>query len=136
MNVPANAVAVAKPNGTVAQVAQPVQPVQPTYAELLAKIAALEVAASQPKNQVSFVIAEKGGVSATGIGRFPTTLYYEQWVKLLDAAEGQGLRRQLAEWLSTGKILLKGMKDETPQAISQRSIARGQADLAAITASK
>jgi hypothetical protein len=29
---------------------------------------------------------EKGGVSVYGLGRFPVTLYYEQWVRLLDAS--------------------------------------------------
>ena len=32
-------------------------------------------------------MGEKGGVSVYGLGRFPVTLYYEQWVRLLDAAE-------------------------------------------------
>jgi len=105
---------------------------QPSYAELLAKIAALETAASQPRNGVAFVIAEKGGVSATAIGRFPTTLYAEQWIKLIDAIEAQDLRTQLAKWLSTGKILLKGAKDETPQSVLARSIAMGQAMLAPV----
>jgi len=32
-------------------------------------------------------VSEKGGVSVYGLGRFPVTLYKEQWVKLLDIAE-------------------------------------------------
>ena len=32
-------------------------------------------------------VSEKGGVSVYGLGRFPVTLYKEQWVKLLDMAE-------------------------------------------------
>ena len=31
-------------------------------------------------------VSDKGGVSAYGLGRFPVTLYYEQWVRLLDKA--------------------------------------------------
>jgi len=31
-------------------------------------------------------VSEKGGVSVYGLGRFPVTLYKEQWVKLLDMA--------------------------------------------------
>ena len=44
-------------------------------------------------------ISEKGAVSVYGMGRFPVTLYKEQWLKLLDmsdrkrsAAEGKGLK--------------------------------------------
>ena len=32
-------------------------------------------------------VSEKGGVSVYGLGRFPVTLYKEQWQKLLDMAE-------------------------------------------------
>jgi hypothetical protein len=36
---------------------------------------------------VSLKVSEKGGVSVYGLGRFPITLYKEQWVKLLDMEE-------------------------------------------------
>jgi hypothetical protein len=36
---------------------------------------------------VSLKVSEKGGVSVYGMGRFPVTLYKEQWTKLLDMAE-------------------------------------------------
>ena len=32
-------------------------------------------------------VSEKGAVSVYGMGRFPVTLYKEQWVKLLDMAD-------------------------------------------------
>ena len=32
-------------------------------------------------------VSDKGGVSVYGLGRFPVTLYKEQWTKLLDMAE-------------------------------------------------
>jgi len=35
----------------------------------------------------SIKVSEKGGVSVYGLGRFPVTLYKEQWVKLLDMAD-------------------------------------------------
>jgi len=35
----------------------------------------------------SMKVSEKGGVSVYGLGRFPVTLYQEQWLKLLDMAE-------------------------------------------------
>ena len=36
---------------------------------------------------VSMKVSEKGGVSIYGLGRFPVTLYKEQWEKLLDMAD-------------------------------------------------
>jgi hypothetical protein len=32
-------------------------------------------------------VSEKGALSVYGMGRFPVTLYKEQWVKLLDMAD-------------------------------------------------
>jgi len=32
-------------------------------------------------------VSEKGGLSVYGLGRFPVTLYKEQWAKLLDMAD-------------------------------------------------
>ncbi len=32
-------------------------------------------------------IGEKGGLSIYGLGRFPVTLYKEQWLKLLDMSD-------------------------------------------------
>ena len=36
---------------------------------------------------LSIKVSEKGGVSVYGLGRFPVTLYKEQWTKLLDLAD-------------------------------------------------
>ena len=36
---------------------------------------------------VSMKVSEKGAVSVYGLGRFPVTLYQEQWEKLLSMAE-------------------------------------------------
>jgi hypothetical protein len=36
---------------------------------------------------VSLKVSEKGGLSVYGLGRFPITLYKEQWTKLLDMSE-------------------------------------------------
>lgn len=42
---------------------------------------------TQRSRSVSLKVSEKGGVSVYGLGRFPVTLYKEQWAKLLDMAE-------------------------------------------------
>jgi hypothetical protein len=61
---------------------------EPTKEELLARIAELEKqAGSRPRGGLEFRVGEKGGVSVYGLGRFPVTLYYEQWIRLLDAAD-------------------------------------------------
>ncbi|MFZ9596216.1 MAG: hypothetical protein ACO3A2_09075 [Bdellovibrionia bacterium] len=36
---------------------------------------------------LSLKVSEKGGLSVYGLGRFPVTLYKEQWSKLLDMSE-------------------------------------------------
>ena len=41
---------------------------------------------AQTTRGVSIKVSEKGGVSVYGLGRFPVTLYKEQWAKLLDMA--------------------------------------------------
>ena len=61
---------------------------EPTKEELLARIAELEKqAASKKSGKLEFKVSEKGAVSVYGLGRFPITLYFEQWTRLLDAGE-------------------------------------------------
>jgi hypothetical protein len=42
---------------------------------------------TQRGRAVSLKVSEKGGVSVYGLGRFPVTLYKEQWTKLLAMTE-------------------------------------------------
>lgn len=78
---------------------------EPSREQLLARIAELEREAGKKKNAgtLSFKVSEKGAVSAYGMGRFPVTLYYEQWLKLLGAADE--LRAFLED--NKGKLKLK-----------------------------
>jgi hypothetical protein len=77
---------------------------EPTKEELLARIAELEKQTVTKKtNRIDFKIGEKGGVSVYGLGRFPVTLYYEQWIRLLDSADA--LRAFLEE--NKSKLKLK-----------------------------
>ncbi len=75
---------------------------EPTYEELKAQLDALKAKEARSGN-ISFKVSDKGAVSVYGLGRFPVTLYYEQWVKLLDRA--QDLRDFLEE--NKGKLKLK-----------------------------
>ena len=60
---------------------------EPTYEELKARLAELEKQGPRRTASMEFRVSEKGGVSVYGLGRFPVTLYYEQWNRLLSAAE-------------------------------------------------
>jgi len=61
---------------------------EPSYDELKARLQELEkqVESKKRSGAMEFRVSEKGGVSVYGLGRFPVTLYYEQWTRLLDAA--------------------------------------------------
>ena len=74
---------------------------EPTYEELKARVADLEKKAGRRSGELDFKIGEKGGVSVYGSGASRVTLYYEQWTKLLDAAE------KLREFLEENKDKLK-----------------------------
>ena len=37
--------------------------------------------------QLRLKVSEKGALSVYGLGRFPVTLYKEQWIRLLDYAD-------------------------------------------------
>lgn len=74
----------------------------PTKEELMARIAELEKqSASKKSGKLEFRIGAKGGVSVYGLGRFPVTLYYEQWVRLLDTVDS------LRSFLEENKSQLK-----------------------------
>ena len=75
---------------------------EPTYDELKARLAELEKqAGTRRTGSLEFRVGEKGGVSVYGLGRFPVTLYYEQWIRLLDASD------KLREFLEENKSKLK-----------------------------
>jgi len=73
---------------------------EPTYEELRAKVAELEKQ-TRRAGSLEFRVSEKGAVSVYGLGRFPVTLYYEQWVRLLESAD------KLREFIEENKPKLK-----------------------------
>jgi hypothetical protein len=79
---------------------------EPSYDELKARLAELEKQTTGRRSgNLEFRVGEKGGVSVYGLGRFPVTLYYEQWTRLLDTAD------KLREFLEENKSKLK-LKDQ------------------------
>jgi hypothetical protein len=76
-----------------------------TPEQMAARIAELEGRLAKG-SKISFRVSEKGGVSVYGLGRFPVTLYFEQWDTLLSHAAD--LRASIEE----NKSRLK-LKDQT-----------------------
>jgi hypothetical protein len=62
-----------------------------TDQDLQAELARLRAENERLKGQsvrgVTLKVSTKGAVSVYGLGRFPVTLYKEQWTKLLDMAD-------------------------------------------------
>jgi hypothetical protein len=53
---------------------------------------------------ISMKVSEKGALSIYGMGRFPVTLYKEQWLKLLDLSDE--IRKFIAA--NEGQLKTKG----------------------------
>lgn len=76
---------------------------EPTYEELKAQLAAAqEQLKGRKRGSIDFKVSEKGAVSVYGLGRFPVTLYYEQWIRLLESADA--LRQFMEENKSSLKL--------------------------------
>lgn len=56
---------------------------------------------SARRGDMTFKVSQKGAVSVYGLGRFPVTLYKEQWVRLLDK------RDELLAFIETNDAELK-----------------------------
>ena len=79
---------------------------EPSYEELKAQLEQLQKQTGAKRSgSLDFRVGEKGGVSVYGLGRFPVTLYYEQWTRLLGASAE--LKAFLEEQKSAGKLKLK-----------------------------
>lgn len=62
----------------------------PSEEEMQAEIERLRAenaSLKRPRGQMSLKVSEKGALSVYGLGRFPVTLYREQWEKLLGMAD-------------------------------------------------
>ena len=82
--------------------------------EMKAELERLRAENERLKNRqtrgVSLKVSEKGGVSVYGLGRFPVTLYKEQWARLLDMAED--IRTFIRE--NEGKLKAKADSEAAP----------------------
>ena len=76
---------------------------EPTYEELKAELEKVKAQKDKVRTgELSFKVSEKGAVSVYGLGRFPVTLYQEQWGRLLGVAED--LKTFIAENSSKLKV--------------------------------
>jgi hypothetical protein len=77
----------------------------PTPEEMQAEIERLraenENLKKPARGQLSLRVSEKGALSVYGMGRFPVTLYREQWEKLL------GMSEQISQFIQENDHLLK-----------------------------
>ena len=79
--------------------------VMPSEEELQAEIERLrkenEALKKPVRGQISLRVSEKGALSVYGLGRFPVTLYREQWEKLL------GITDEITEFIRENDQHLK-----------------------------
>ena len=77
----------------------------PTEEEMKAEIERLraenETLKKPARGVLSLKVSEKGALSVYGMGRFPVTLYREQWEKLL------GMSDQIREFIQQNDAALK-----------------------------
>ena len=77
----------------------------PTEEEMQVEIERLraenEALKKPSRGQMSLKVSEKGALSVYGLGRFPVTLYREQWEKLLAMAD------QIRQFIQDNTHLLK-----------------------------
>lgn len=76
----------------------------PTEAEMQAELERLRAeneALKRPRGQVALKVSEKGALSVYGMGRFPVTLYREQWEKLL------GMKDEILQFIQQNDHQLK-----------------------------
>jgi hypothetical protein len=62
----------------------------------------------EASSNVRMKVSEKGAVSVYGMGRFPVTLYKEQWLKLLDMSD------QIRAFIGANETQLKAKDKGSP----------------------
>jgi hypothetical protein len=77
-----------------------------TQAELIARLLKAENAPKRATS-LSLKVADKGGVSLYGTGRFPVTLYAETWIKVL--AEADVIRQFISDNRDNGLTFKNGI---------------------------
>ena len=76
-------------------------PTEPEMQAELERLRAENEALKRPRGQVALKVSEKGALSVYGMGRFPVTLYREQWEKLL------GMKDEILQFIQQNDHQLK-----------------------------
>ena len=90
--------------------------------ELMARIAELEaqVNAKNGGGEISFRDNNSGTVSVFGNGRFPTSLYPKQWLRILDVADK--LRAHIMAGVQAGRVSLdKAVPPKNPVPVREKA---------------
>lgn len=77
------------------------QDLQAELERLRAENEALKKGGAARRGDMTFKVSQKGAVSVYGLGRFPVTLYKEQWQRLLDKKD------ELLEFIRENESQLK-----------------------------
>lgn len=80
--------------------------IEEKLARLEAENQALKKQVDRKSGELRLKVSEKGGLSIYGLGRFPVTLYKEQWVRLLDHADA------IKSFLKDNDQLLKAKQEK------------------------
>lgn len=85
----------------------------------------------QPKARgCSAKITEKGGLSIYGLGRFPVTLYKEQWLKLLSfAQEIQDFIAEHDKEFSTKPVTKVATKTEAKKVVAIQQLGKANVEV-------
>jgi len=82
-----------------------------------------EVLKSRSSKDISLKVSEKGALSVYGLGRFPVTLYKQQWLKLLEKVDD--IRKFISENESKLRTLDQGRFLQRPSRVPlNRSFSR------------
>jgi hypothetical protein len=93
-----------QPNGE--DIVATTEELQAELERLRAENEKLKTAARRPS---TIKISEKGGVSVYGLGRFPVTLYPEQWERLL------GMSDEIRDFIADNRDKLKWKAEQAPE---------------------
>lgn len=84
-----------------------------------AQLASLE----KPAGQISLKVSEKGAVSVYGLGRWPVTLYREQWERFIPYVKSDAIGKFIA--VNASKLSSKADKLAAEEAAKAKALAEG-----------
>lgn len=96
----------------------------PLQAELIRLRAENEALKAKAASKVYLKVGPAGGISVYGMGRFPVTLFQEQWLKLL------GMDETIKGFITTNAPMLN-LKDDDEATLAAKAALRAKAGIVA-----